>query len=261
MSNGAPVATDTGPQLVDALHRIYIESLPFSERTGVLERASDAVKALDLTTALRMLAESDLDRLHKWHVIASSLHREEAAFFEDEEVTNTLIDALVAIPELESPPEVVREPLADRLREFAAPQPPGVGLTPERWKEFYDNVLKQDEGLRDHATETDAYKPGCNDAPGDAGPGTPTIVSRFWTNATLDEMRPYVDPLNWEQLGSQYWKEMRPVEGPTYGPGRLRRRVPRGRPTAHRSDHRVPRRELPGGRALRPHHLPRGARP
>jgi hypothetical protein len=31
-------------------------------------------------------------------------------------------------------------------------------------------------------------------------------------------MRPYVDPLNWPRLGSQYWQEMRPVEGPRTQP-------------------------------------------
>jgi hypothetical protein len=89
-------------------------------------------------------------------------------------------------------------------------------LTPDAWRDFHDNVLKQVGGLRELVTDSDKHKPGCNDAPADAGPGNPTIVSRFWADSPLAELRPFVDPRNWQRLGAQFWKEMTAIEGPVF---------------------------------------------
>jgi hypothetical protein len=203
------------PPLIDALHRVYIDSLPAAERNAVNARASDAVRDLDRSTALKTIANSELDRLHKWHVVASAIHRQ-PDFVADEETRERVIDVIIAVPEA-GPIEVDRDGLRGQLATFAAGQD-DLTLSPERWSEFYTNVLQADAGLREHATEHDADKPGCNDAPSDAGPGLPTIVSRFWTSKPLDGLRPYVNPLNWPQLGSEYWQDMSPVEGPTNRP-------------------------------------------
>lgn len=91
----------------------------------------------------------------------------------------------------------------------------GAELTREDWNEFHRTVLRPVPVLAELAQD-EAIKPGCNDAPFDAGPDTPTIVSRFWTSRSFADLSTFVDPRNWERLGSPYWKQMKAVEGPRF---------------------------------------------
>ena len=90
------------------------------------------------------------------------------------------------------------------------------GLSPAAWSDFYHKVLRppDDADLRLPAAESDEYKPGCNDAPADDAPGERTIVSSFWSYASVNELKAFVDPRNWGELGSAYWQEMTMLEGP-----------------------------------------------
>jgi hypothetical protein len=120
MSNGAPAAGDSDPQLVDALHRIYIESLPDHQRDRILELATDAARRIELPEALETLAASDLDQLHKWHVIASTLHRK-PTLVEDDEIARGLVSAIIGTPDDDHP--VNRDELDARLKEFGRARP------------------------------------------------------------------------------------------------------------------------------------------
>jgi hypothetical protein len=81
------------------------------------------------------------------------------------------------------------------------------------WEDFRTGVLTKlmRDDIVTNTLVLEAGKPGCNDVP---DPGDPeTIVSRFWTDATIDQLTDYVNPEHWPELGSLYWKEMTALDG------------------------------------------------
>jgi hypothetical protein len=93
-----------------------------------------------------------------------------------------------------------------------------VELRPEDWEQFYGFLKRIEPSLQEdkRPQENDEFKPGCNDsvAYSEDGRDIPTIVSRFWSFASVEALARYVDPRNWPQLGSHYWREMTAVDGP-----------------------------------------------
>jgi hypothetical protein len=59
---------DQGQPLLDALHRIYVGSLPDELYDKVRDRIRPAAREMDLYEALHTVANSELDELEKWHL-------------------------------------------------------------------------------------------------------------------------------------------------------------------------------------------------
>ena len=66
---------DDGRPLLDALHRIYVGSLPDELYDQVRDRLRPAVREMDLYDALHTVANSDLDELEKWHLALAFAQR------------------------------------------------------------------------------------------------------------------------------------------------------------------------------------------
>ena len=92
MSEGTPTASD--PQVLHALHRVYIDSLPDDQRDIVLSRAVAAVGQMDVRAALAIIAASPLDQLRKWHVIASAIDRN-PDLVTNEDTTAAIADVVI----------------------------------------------------------------------------------------------------------------------------------------------------------------------
>ena len=201
-----------------------------SERTGVLERASDEVKALDLTTALwRARGE------RSGSTAQVARHRQQPP-----SRSGRLRRARRGHGRVDRRSSSSRSPswqLAARRRPrgrsrirpegVAAPQPPRRRAdSPNGGRSSTTTSSNEDERLRDHTAETRGPRTSraATTSPGTAGSGTPTIVSRFWSNAPA---RRDAGAMSTRRTGPNSarstGRRWRPVEGPTYDPARLRR--------------------------------------
>jgi hypothetical protein len=216
--------------VVEALHRIYVASIP-----NAVQRNSgrfDKVLEKELEAALDEVAHSELDQLEKWHVVAAALSRRPDLLDEgDGSVLNGFVD-VVGSPikgflssgteEEEEAPETLnaraesRELLITGLRAYADEQERGSNLTQADWARFHELVLvplehvvaPQFAGNDGFKADDPVSKPGCNDETDDGDAAT--IVSRFWSKLPLDAFAQYVNPLYWPEL-SAFWASMTPV--------------------------------------------------
>lgn len=121
MANGTLAAGDGAPRLIDALHRIYLASLSQEELDTIEERIPARVRNLELAPALDMLAESDVDHLQRWHLVASVVHRQ-PTLVDIPHVKASLGRAVIGKPVDDG--EIDNSVVEQRLAEFAAPRKP-----------------------------------------------------------------------------------------------------------------------------------------
>jgi hypothetical protein len=93
--------------LLTALHRVYIEGLPDDQQALLVGRMRPEVAAIHLGEALERIADSDLDRLQKWHVAATlELRRPDRI---DDPAIVASFAKLVALGDADLVPEIVEQ--------------------------------------------------------------------------------------------------------------------------------------------------------
>jgi hypothetical protein len=150
--------------------------------------------------------EGRVPRLFTLHALAGAVNRNPDLLVDDESRRRAIADAIVARVSDRSREDVEGglATFAENARLHRRP------LTPGRWQEFLEAVMET----------VVITKPGCNDdlqVPTPEGRAT-TIKSRFWTNATVDEMAFFIDANNWVASGAPFWREMKPLKKPTTTP-------------------------------------------
>jgi hypothetical protein len=192
-----------------AAHDLYVAGLPEEVRdrlrgAGLLREREPAME--DATQTLTQLEqEGVVPRLFTLHAVAGAVNRKPALV---EEEGSNLAQPIVAR---------VRTRVRQRagqveggLANFASTAPTRPRrLTYARWRQFLHDVGEPDPD------RIIVAEPGCNDdeqVPTPTG-RAPTIKSRFWTNASVEQMAGLVDPMFWARSGKPFWKQMSPVKG------------------------------------------------
>ena len=115
---GIVTDADRGIRLT-AMHRVYVETLPTAQREQLELRLRPEVRSMDRDSALTVLADPAIDRLVRWHLVATGLLRNPEVF-----ATEPVLSRLVRVlsPSRDVPPNV-HVLIAERLQAFAQQRP------------------------------------------------------------------------------------------------------------------------------------------
>jgi hypothetical protein len=112
-------------RLLAALHRFYLETLPYGQQAGARKRADPRAVDLDVGAALQVIAGSRLAPMVKAHLVASALKRNPALVNDHADQLATLVESADLFTEPRMTADI-SESLRVVARSFASQDPPPV---------------------------------------------------------------------------------------------------------------------------------------
>lgn len=196
--------SDTGEtvgkqETLDALHRLYVDSLPRPQRDTYDALPITTDPRLDLKRACEVLASSDwVDRLQKWDAVATAVQRR-PELLGDDDTARLMAHVINPSKDVGSP---ANQQVVDHLRQVPHPV---------KWRSFYTTAVQPEHPAGDEVRLIEAGKPSCNEVV-DPIDGATTIVSQFSAHANhFERLAEFANPRNWARLGSLYWESMEPL--------------------------------------------------